>query len=638
MSFAIGEVFAVGDLWRKHELRRLINKDTPEKRQYRNRRDIGVVFLLVFLLGIFYQLNRMDVFLHISRWDNISGESLPLMTDSFSNTLIPREKYLIIYDPTDIQSVLTNHNVSQMIADEKKDFRSVIAYNDFPLDNSYSGVIIATGTLAKVRAMEKVESYVQAGGRALILQNINPNGITPEILSRLGVISATEDVIEHGVEVKTDFMLGLKGFSLDMPVYNNTLTKVVLDPSSVVHLTSLDGTPMIWEHGDGIGKYIIYNGRERDDKVHRGMLSAMLSNIHDDYIFPILDAKLFFIDDFPAPAPEGKFERLYNEVHMSTADFYRKVWWPEMQRHAQQYGLKYTGLIVETYGDQVNGPFHPLASNGARSNLIVYGRELLNMGGELGIHGYNHQSLALPGYIKNEIGYVPWPSKKAMVEALQELNRYIHEVYPEYKFQTYVPPSNILSEEGYEAVKEAFPELKIYSSLYDGLDEEDQYIQDFVRNDNGTFDIPRASAGHNPSTFAKWEEFNLINCKGVFSHFLHPDEIFYEESKDTSWNEMREGLDSFLIETDQRFGWLEPVTASEAALKLADYIDMDYRVERMQDAAGMKIHAWNFHQPLSFVLRTNKEIESVTGGEFTKIQDNAYIIKVKEAETDIFWK
>lgn len=628
----------MGDLWRKHELRRLVNKDTPEKRQYRNRRDIGVVFLLVFLLGIFYQLNRMDVFLHLSKWDNISDESLPVMTDSFSNTLIPREKYLIIYDPTDVQSVLINHNVAQMLSDEKKDSRSVIAYNDFAVDDGYDGIIIATGFLSKVRAMDKVENYVQAGGRALILQSLDNTMTNTDLLERLGVISVGAYVSERGADIKTDFMLGLKEFSISIPAYDNVVTKVTLEPSSIVHMTTSFGTPMIWEHIDGAGKYIIYNSRERDDKVHRGLLSAMLSNIREDYIFPILNAKLFFIDDFPSPVPEGKFDKLYNEVHMETADFYRKVWWPEMQRQAQQYGLKYTGLIVETYGDQVNGPFNPLPTNGARSNLIVYGRELLNMGGELGIHGYNHQSLALPGYIKNEIGYVPWPSKEAMVESLKELNRYVHEVYPEYKIQTYVPPSNILSNEGYEAVREAFPELKIYSSLYDGLEEEDQFVQEFNRNDDGTLNVPRVSAGHNPTLMSKWELFNLINYRGVFSHFLHPDEIFYEESKDTSWNEMREGLDNFLIEADQRFGWLEPVTASEAALKLADYIDMDYRVEKMQDDAGMKIHAWNFHQPLSFVLRTNKEIESVTGGEFTKIQDNAYIIKVKEAETDIFWK
>lgn len=627
------------NLWRKHNPRNLINKETVEKSQRRNRRDIGIIFLLIFVLGIFYQLNRMDVFLHLSRWDNISVDKIPLMAEKVGNTFIPREKYLVIYDPTDVQSVLLNHNIVKMLADEKKDSRSVIAYNDFPLDDSCNGIIIATGNLAKVRSMDKIGEYVQAGGRALILQNLNHNAIAPDVLVRLGVLAAGEDVSESGVVVNTDLMLGLKGFSLDTPVYNNALTKVTLDPSSVVHLTSTAGTPMIWEHADGAGKYIIYNGRERDDKIHRGLMAAMISNIHDDYIFPVLDAKVFYIDDFPAPAPEGKFEKLYNEVHMSTADFYRKIWWPEMQRQAELYGLKYTGLIVETYGDQVTGPFHPLSTNEARNNLVVYGRELLNMGGELGIHGYNHQSLALPGYIKDvELGYVPWPTKGAMVEALQELNRYIHDVYPEYEIHTYVPPSNILSKEGHEAVREAFPSIEVYASLYDGLDEEDQYIQDFVRNDDGTFDIPRSSSGHNPSALAKWEQFNLINTMGIFSHFLHPDEIFYEESKDTNWHEMQDGLESFLAETDRRFGWLEPVTASEAVVKLEDYIDMDYRTEYMPDGAGMKLHAWNFHEPLTFVLRTNKEIESVTGGEFRKIQDDAYIIKVQESTVEIFWK
>ena len=59
-----------------------------------------------------------------------------------------------------------------------------------------------------------------------------------------------------------------------------------------------------------------------------------------------------------------------------------------------------------------------------------------------------------------------------MTEAMQELARYVSELYPGYAFRTYVPPSNILSPEGYAAVREAFPDVRIFASLYDGLSPE----------------------------------------------------------------------------------------------------------------------------------------------------------------------
>ena len=125
------------------------------------------------------------------------------------------------------------------------------------------------------------------------------------------------------------------------------------------------------------------------DKPNVGLLAGILSLTSDTYVYPTVGAKVFIIDDFPAPVPEGIFPRLYDEVHLTTADFYRNVWWPQMLANAKRYGFKYTGVVIETYGNQVKGPFAPMSDR--------YGRELLKSGGELGIHGYNHQPLARAG-------------------------------------------------------------------------------------------------------------------------------------------------------------------------------------------------------------------------------------------------
>lgn len=361
----------------------------------------------------------------------------------------------------------------------------------------------------------------------------------------------------------------------------------------------------------------------------------MISHCGEDSIYPVVGVKLFFIDDFPAPTPEGDFSKIYDETGLSTADFYREEWWPWMLDNAKKYHLKYTGLIIETYGKQVKGPFHELSGRSARDNVVIYGRELLKAGGELGLHGYNHQSLAVAGYNQDKLGYVPWESEEDMIEATQELYRYVKSLYPDYEFRVYVPPSDILSPEGYDAVKKAVPTIKVMSSLYDGLPSEKAFYQDYKRNEDGSYEIPRISSGYVPDSFMRWSVYSLINHLGVFSHFVHPDEMFYAESADKSWADMKEGMTAFLTEIDEHYPWLTPVTASESMKYFDDFFNLDYRVVRAED--HFDLHCWNHSGEVKFLLRSEKELDHAEDCTAEPVDDDVYLIRMTGENARLVW-
>ena len=546
-----------------------------------------------------------------------------------------RENYLLIYDPADVQSVLTRHIVEKIIHEQKKSIQSVPFYQPVVIDSKCQGVVIATNKLKNLAAMTSIEQYVEQGGRAAILRNLQSELLPEEMVAQLGIASLGQEISVPGIRVTGDMFLGVQGFGFDSDIYTTAVTDVMLTSDAVPQVTSQEGHPIIWSHNSGQGKYIVCNSRERDDKNNYGIYTAILSQLKEDYIYPVMNMKLFFIDDFPSPVPEGNFERIYQETGLSTADFYRRLWWPEMLNNGEKYNVKYTGLIIENYGDQVKGPFMPLADVNARNSLIVYGRELLKAGGELGIHGYNHQSLAPAGYGQDSLGYATWESQADMEESLRELKRYISDAYPGYEIHAYVPPSNILSPEGKAAVKNVFTDIKVYSSLWNGLATAKQYFQNFQLNADGTCELPRVTSGHVSASEKMWENYIVVNYNGVFSHFVHPDEIFYEESENLTWTMMKQGLTDLLSELQNRFGWLEPVTATEGYEKMKDYFQMDYRVTRSED--GIKINAWDFHQPLTFILRTDKKIGSVTGGSAKRVQANAYVLTVTDGDFEIKW-
>ena len=597
-----------------------------------NRKQIYMVIGFAALVGCFFQYNRMDGFL---KWSSV--ENRALITGKSTSTPMAKntkDKYLLLYDASDVGSVLTSHMVEKILKEEKKEVIPVKARESVSLDSTYRAVLVVSSHVTSMPSYEHMLSYAKEGGTVIFFQHPDEEDVDSSLQAFMGIQGGTHKT-SYGLEVMDDFLLGAREMVLGKDHYSTDTLDVKLRENATCHIQSIDGIPLLWDAPYGDGKVIVYNGVARDAKDNYGLYTAMLNHCGEDDIYPVLGKKVFFIDDFPAPTPEGNFDKIYNDFHMTTAEFYRKVWWPYMLQLGKDYDLKYTGLIIETYGNQVKGPFHPLSGRAARDNVIVYGRELLAAGGELGIHGYNHQSLAPAGYNQEELEYVPWESEADMEEAVTELHRYVKELYPDYEFRTYVPPSNILSPEGYEAVKKGFPEIKIFASLWDGLSRE-CYYQDFGIAKDGMYYIPRISAGYAPDDHLKWAAINGINYMGIFSHFVHPDELFYEESKDLSWKDMEQGMNRFMGDLTARYPWLTGSTASEAADAIDDYTHFDYRVERKPDQ--LTIDMQNFRKPMSFILRSHKEVKDTKGCQVTSVSPDAYYVEVTESRAVIQWK
>lgn len=604
-----------------------------------NKRGVYLIFLAVLLLGCFFQYLRMDGFLHLGALRNFAAVERAKQQPWAEADAIARDRYLIFYDPEDVASMFARHNVERLLAQQKKDYESHPLREAVEIPQETCGVIFATGRVGVAASLSAALSYAAAGGTVLFTQRLEAADdtapLTDEARGALGLTAIGGAADTPGVRFPTDFLLGVQGKAFDNGIYETQADAVTLAPDAVVDMESAAGVPLLWHHAYGAGEVIAYNGAERDDKTNRGVLAAMLAHCGEDAVYPVVGVKLFFIDDFPAPTPEGDFSKIYEETGLSTAEFYRENWWPWMQENARRFNLKYTGLIIETYNDQVKGPFRPLGGRAARDNVIVYGRELLKMGGELGLHGYNHQSLAPAGYGQGELEYMPWASQADMTEAMQELARYVSELYPGYAFRTYVPPSNILSPEGYAAVREAFPDVRIFASLYDGLSPE-SYYQDYERRADGTYAIPRVSAGYAPDGPTQWAVYSLVNELGVFSHFVHPDEMFYEESRDKTWAQLRQGMEAFLGEFCAACPWLTPVTASESLPYFDDYFALDYRVKRTP--AYLELHAWNHAGEVRFLLRSSRVLDHAEGCTAEPVAESVYLVRLAGEAARLYWR
>jgi len=365
-----------------------------------------------------------------------------------------------------------------------------------------------------------------------------------------------------GLRFDSDVMLGAESFETDSDIIINSSLKVSLDSQSSIKIEAYDSNPLLWTRGYENGRFIIFNGTMLNMKSNRGVIAAILGLATPDLIYPVMNIKMVHIDDFASPIPAGKDEKIYEEFSRNISQFYSEIWWPDMIKAAKEYGLKYSGFIIEEYDNITTPPFNKADSARTR-DMMLYGRELLGIGGKLGLHGYNHQSLAPEGYIIQDLGYKSWNSVEDMAESVTELIKFIHSVFGDYELRAYVPPSNILSPEGRQAVIKANPDLRVIASVYNPNKEEDVYAQEFEIADDSIIEFPRITAGYENNDTQKWNIYNGANLYGLFAHFVHPDDVLdLKRNHGKGWTELYKEFDSLLNEVDAKFGWLRSFTIS----------------------------------------------------------------------------
>ncbi len=600
----------------------------------------GIFFCLLFaiILGCLFQYMRVDGFLTFGSFHNEAQQRLAAEPWQGADSL-QRDSYVIYYDPSSVTSMYARHNVEMMLERQKKTYESRrVDALAVPIPQSVRGVLIAAENPDLIRAMTEILSYGKEGGTVLFLQRLvpgTPDGVAPAVREAMGISSLGTLGWAHGMEFRTSFLLGGQGISVAAD-YTTQANGVSLTEDTTVEIASSDGTiPLLWTHPYGKGQVIAYNGNEREDKTLRGLLAAMLFHAGNEAIYPVVGVKLFYLDDFPAPIPKGREAKIYEDTGLATRDFYRNEWWPFIRKLAETYDLRLTGGIIATYDNQVQGPF-PADVKDGRNSLIRYGREILNKKGELALHGYNHQPLTMNPKGLEPLRYKPWPDEKTMAASLEALHQYSRSVYPEYTFQVYIAPSNILDENGVRAVRQAVPSVRVICASYDESNSNPQDVQEFRRRKDGLYDLPRISSGHRPSGSLSWRVISAINDLGVFSHFIHPDEILFEEDRNTSWSELKVGLDTFLNKLTMKFPWLTPVTASGSLPYFDTYFDLDYRV--LRTPAYLEIHAWGHQQEACFLLRSKHVPDHTEGCTAHRVDQGVYLIRMKGETARLYWK
>ena len=283
--------------------------------------------------------------------------------------------------------------------------------------------------------------------------------------------------------------------------------------------------PVLLDYKLGKGMVSVLNSSQVLAKAERGLFFSQVLKGLEGIPYPIANVATIFLDDFPSPTYAIYKEPIKTELGLTVSDYVSKVWWPDMKKFAKENNITYTAYAIFDYNTHVLPPFtfkewdlNNINRNGVNQNRSAWiGKEVINSGHEMALHGYNHVSL-----LKED-----WKQSEYMATALESASK-------KWKLSSfgklpvsYVPPSNYIDSIGLANLQKGMPSLRYVQSTYFGA-LEDGGNREFDPDpyNDWFFSYPRISSGYylEPENWYLIESLYLFT--GIWTHFVHPDDVY----------------------------------------------------------------------------------------------------------------
>ncbi|WP_027955765.1 DUF2194 domain-containing protein [Halobacillus kuroshimensis] len=561
----------------------------------------SILFLLFTAAIIILQFMRLDLF---HQWFPAeSAQGTPVETMSTEENPTEGEELQVYVHKNDTPlSKDAVENLEYAMDYAKVSYQEITKKEMEELTPSPYNVLVLGGEHSKEWPYEEIRSFVEKGGRLYIASRFI-NADWNELLGLEDVEDFLDDI--YGLTFEKEVFPGYMDLGEDSQLFSHSIADVELAESAEVYISAEDH-PILWANSYGEGKVMFWNTSSVTEKSSRGLMLQALSFLPPTFVSSQAGIKVMHIDDFPSPVPSGTTDVIQRDYDLTVEDFYSEVWWEDMKRIGEGEDVIYTGYLIGTYQDTMDMTAEDLIET-RRFPMLYFGRKVLKEDGEIGLHGYNHQSLVTADEpIDPEYGYRPWQNQGEMEESLNRVNELFDYYFKEKGVHSYVPPSNVLNETGVRALHEVFPELEAVSGLYTGDKETGAFLQEYEPNSEfpSIYHFPRISSGYGETDEERFVQIDAIANFGVFAHFIHPDDVLDPyRSGDSGWPEMRQSYEDMLHYIHDHYTHLKGMRQTDATKKMKQYqasvIDVTYQDDQVV------VQGENLLSPSTILVRVN---------------------------------
>ncbi len=359
---------------------------------------------------------------------------------------------------------------------------------------------------------------------------------------------------------------------------------------------------IIWRNSLGNAQVFCVCGDYMSQTTGLGILSAMIYELSDYQLYPIVNAQNTLLVNFPLMAYENETE--FFDIYSRTVNtFQNDIIWPALIALSERFGLKYTSFLAPKYNYKDNAQ----ADN---SSYDKYLRLFNERKVEVGASMMHSKDTSLDEKIAYDEGFYhtlekPLVSTSTFMD-IEELNQVekIKKLDYTNKIRTIACKENV--------------QIPILSYL----------------DDNTTLQSLTSDTEH--LTYSQDLRLKSIETTlGYDNAELDFSDVFWPESEADQWQNSYNDMSSAMNTYWKPFRIFDRTTLTEGDERVRVFLNIDYKEARDQDEIKLTVTGRDNHTCF-FILRTHGEkIEKMQGGNFQKIEKDAYLLKIEQDEVTI---
>ena len=601
----------------------------------RNYFTITVIMFIVFFLFQFSNValeswNHYEENSYIIDTEEIPGKSDAYQVNADTGDFVNDGRETVVYIGEKEGSV--GETVSLWVTYTKRNMETYLSLEEYELsrkeNSAASPVMIAVDPKAVdwdgEEGCKLLESYINEGSHLIFcglpeVSVVKENRLLREILG-IQTIKAEEMTADY-LYLKQGFLLGGEAFypsdqmekgmeftfpwyavTSDSEIYLNGVPKDTAMAGVIVEESEFPA--VIWRKPFETASVFAINGSYIEDVAGLGILSAIASKMQLYEIYPVVNAQNLVYVNYPVLANENE-DLMVERYSQPLKEFFQNVVWPDMVAVRRESGAAISCMLApELDYEDSNEP-----------DALQFQRymKLLNeQSAETGLSG-----TCLSGT----------PVEKKLAKD----HEFMQEALPDYRFTSFYA-DGLTDEEIWDVLGEEI--LGSVRTIVESCSEDKEvisYLSEYVTRQRAVSD------GWEDSIRKRFRTQCLETALGYSCMMINMQSIVYPEQDDLYWtaasNTLRKNLQEYRI-GKQGF---ENTTVSECDERIREFFALDFKEKREFNSIYLERN--HDRESAWFILRTNHElIEKMEGGSWKKLEDDAYLLEVRQKNAVITLK
>lgn len=427
-----------------------------------------------------------------------------------------------------------------------------------------------------------------------------------------------EKVTVEGIKLFSGFLLGgevsyygddahsnMQKADLEMPWYQlnagaQTYMVGLLDEQieNDKTVTREDLPALMWSYSNGRSKIFVVNGDYLHGNAGVGILSAIDAKLSEYTLYPILDAQLLTVANYPGLANENAEEmnRIFSSGMIKAG---RDVVFPQLVATAKQTGFIMSCMLQMQYD------YEDLISPEAGA-YRSYLQLLKRANAEMGLSLERKDGTTLTAKLYKDGQFMELANSKYLFGAVYTAH------------------------DSFEEIVGALPDSvnTVVSGTYAD--------QDLISFGNDRLTIQTVTGDASVHSFQSDLYMRSVQTAlGYTNVLLDLNKVFWPAENEDSWEVLSKRYADNLYTDWRNYQTFEDVTVSGNDQKIRQLLTMDYSHIRKGNMIYLELE--DMYQPVSFVLRLHQmSPEYISGGTCVQLEDGAYLIRITAPTAEIY--